>query len=205
MYVAGNTSSTEWASEGFDTSHNGGEDAFVAKLNPSGEHIWSTYLGGDDRDVAEAIAVDASDNVYVTGETCSIGWTSGGFDTSFNGGYCDAFVAKLNSGGAFIWSTYVGGSGYDYGYDIAVDASSNVYVTGWTSSADLASGGFDTIYNGGIYDAFIAKLNSDGAHLCSTYLGAGTDSQWGDYGWGIAVDSSGTVYVTGHPYRVPVK
>jgi len=95
----------------------------------------------------------ASGNVVVTGETHSSGWVSGGFDNTYNGGSTDAFVAKLSPAGAHLWSTYLGGSGSDYGYGVAVDAFGNVLVTGQTWSGGWVSGGFDTSYNGGGYDA----------------------------------------------------
>jgi hypothetical protein len=198
VYVTGYTESSGWTSGGFDTTYNGGSsDAFVAKLSSSGAYRWSTYLGGSDNDVGYGIAVDSSGNVYVTGNTTSSGWTSGGFDTTYNGGYDgDAFVAKLSSSGAHLWSTYLGGSVGDAGYGIAVGSSGSVYVTGNTASSGWTSGGFDTTYNGGSNDAFVAKLSSSGAHLWSTYLG-GSDTDWG---YGIAVDSSRNAYVTGYTY-----
>ena len=192
--VTGITGSSDWTSGGFDTSYDGGFDAFVAKLSSAGAHLWSTYLGGTDRDYGSGIAVDGSGNPMVTGETCSSGWTSGGFDTSHNGGV-DAFVAKLSSAGAHLWSTYLGGPGDDYGTDIAVDAAGNPMVTGYTFSSDWASGGFDTSHNGDA-DAFVAKLSSAGAHLWST-LSGGTGI---DCGYGIAVDAAGNPMVTGYTY-----
>jgi len=193
VLVTGYTGSPGWTSGGFDTSFNGYIDAFVAKLSPSGGHLWSTYLGGSYYDEAYGIAVDGSDNVLVTGWTESSGWTSGGFDTSLDG-ISDAFVAKLSPSGAHLWSTYLGGSEHDYGNGIAVDGSGNVLVTGYTGFPGWTSGGFDTSYNGGNWDAFVAKLSPSGAHLWSTYLG-GNNS---DNGFGIAVDGSGNVLVTGY-------
>ena len=108
VLVTGSTYSSGWASGGFDTSYNGIEDVFVAKLYSAGAHLWSTYLGGEDLDVGSGVAVDPSGNVLVTGSTGSGGWASGGFDTSHNG-ITDAFVAKLSSAGAHLWSTYLGG------------------------------------------------------------------------------------------------
>jgi hypothetical protein len=193
VLVTGGTQSSGWTSGGFDTSFNdGGIDAFVAQLSPSGEHLWSTYLGGSAEDGGHGIAVDGSGNVLVTGQTESSGWTSGGFDTSYNGGEADAFVAKLSPSGDHLWSTYLGGSGNDYGYGVAVDGSDNVLVTGKTKSTGWTSGGFDTSFNGN-YDAFVAKLNPSGEHLWSTYLGGSGE----DDGRGIAVDGSGNVLVMG--------
>ena len=195
--VTGLTRSSGWTSGGFGTTYNGGfADVFVAQLSSDGAHVWSTYLGGNGEDGGEGVAVDASGNVYVTGKTASSSWTSGGFDTTYNGGSNDAFVTKLNSGGGHVWDTYLGGSGNDWAEGIAVDASGNVYVTGQTASSGWVSGGFDTTYNGGdgSGDAFVAKLDSEGAHLWSTYLGGGDQ----DKGYGIGVDTSGNAYATGY-------
>ena len=116
--VTGTTDSQGWISGGADTSHNGGNDAYVVKLSGSGSHLWSTYLGGNIRDEGHGIAVDASDNVLVTGSTRSSGWISGG---NYNGNH-DAFVSKLSSSGSHLWSSYLGGSDDDFGKDITTDA-----------------------------------------------------------------------------------
>jgi len=193
VLVTGETFSFGWTSGGYDTSSSGVTDAFVAKLSPSGGHLWSSYVGGNREDTGKGIAVDAWGNVLMTGETFSPGWTRGGFDTSFNGVNSDAFVAKLSPSGGHLWSTYVGGSSDDEGSGIAVDGSGNVLVTGGTTSSGWTSGGFDTSFNGGYSDAFVARLSGSGGHLWSTYLGGSYD----DYGTGIAVDGSGNVLVTG--------
>ena len=190
-YVTGWTDSSGWVSGGFDESYNGARDAFVAKLSPTGDHVWSTYLGGGDRDNGYSIDVDANGNAYVTGETMSSGWVSGGFDATHDGGW-DAFVAKLSPTGSHLWSAYLGSGDRDFGSGIAVDGAGNAYVTGGTRSSAWVSGGFDTTHNGG-WDAFAVKLNPTGGHLWSTYLGAG---DW-DQGIGIAVDGGGNVHVTG--------
>jgi beta-propeller repeat-containing protein len=198
VYVTGSTKSSDFpASGGVDTSHGGGVyDAFVTKVDASGSTLaWSSYLGGSAGDGGKGIAVDGSGSVYVIGGTNSFDFpTSGGFGTSY-GGSGDAFVTKVDaSGSTLAWSSFLGGNNSDEGSGVAVDGSGNVYVTGWTRSPDFpTSGGFDTSY-GGVYDAFVAKVNAAGSSLAwSSYLG-GSDY---DVGQGIAVDGSGTVYVTG--------
>jgi hypothetical protein len=176
-------------------------DVFVTKLNATGTAlVYSTYIGGSYRDEGYAIAVDGSGNAYVTGYTKSTDYdvTPGAFQTTKEGGQ-DVFVTKLNATGtALVYSTYIGGSGYDYGYGIAVDGSGNAYVTGYTFSTDydVTPGAFQTT-KGGYRDVFVTKLNATGTALVySTYIGG----SGGDEGYAIAVDGSGNAYVTGYTY-----
>ena len=128
---------------------------------------WGTYLGGTGYDDPYGIAVDSSGNVYVTGYTNSSGWVNGGWDTILNN--TDAYVVKLSAAGAHLWSTYLGGTSSEQGDGIAVDSSGNVYATGWTTSFDWVSGGWDTSYasmwSGGSSDGYVVKLSPAGAHL----------------------------------------
>jgi len=189
IYVVGTTAGAGWVSGGVDTSFNGNWDVFLAKLNSSGEHLWSSYIGGGGYDSADGITTDGN-NIYITGNTMSGGWISGGYDTSFNGD-SDGFVAKLNSSGEHLWSTYVGGSEYDEGSDVTIDSSNNIYVTGTTTSANWVSSGYDTNLNGG-QDAFVVKISSLGGHIWSSYLG-GDNLEIGN---GITTDGN-NIYVTG--------
>src|SRR2546425_1839517 len=159
----------------------------------------ATYVGGAGTDQAFAIAIDASANVYLTGNTTSVDFptTLGAFQTTLQGG-SDAFVVKLNSAfTARTYSTYLGGTtGDDAGRGIAVDATGNAYVTGFTASTDFptSAGAFQTTFGGGVLDAFVVKLNPAGSGLVyGTYLG-GSDS---DVGLGITIDILGNAYVTG--------
>ncbi|MCC7408050.1 MAG: SBBP repeat-containing protein [Phycisphaeraceae bacterium] len=198
VLVTGNTESSVWVSGGYDTTFHGVRNAFVVKLSPTGEHLRSTYLGGYSRTDAHGIAVDSSDNVLVTGYIWAASWISGGYDTSYNGGYSDGFVAKLSPALMHRWSTCLGGSSMDSGEDIAVDSSDGILVTGSTLSTGWVNGGPDTSFNSstginGTTDAFVVKLDPNGGHLWSTYLGGSKD----DSGNGIAVDGLGNVLVTG--------
>jgi len=179
-------------------------DAFVAKLNASGSAlVYSTYLGGSDAEntnLGGRIAVDSAGNAYVSGETWSTDFPTVNPLQAANGGVYDGFVAKLNpSGSALVYSTYLGGSDFDSVLGIAVDATGNASVTGYTSSTDFptTSGAFQTNCNtspGSCEDAFVAKLRPDGSALVySTYLGGSGD----DGGTGIALDPAGNAYVTG--------
>ena len=208
-YVTGYTFSTNLlvSSNAYQKVNGGGTsctgvacaDAFVAKFNTNGTGSYFTYLGGSAADGATAIAVDSSGNTYVTGYTSSSNFpTSASAFQKTYGGSQDAFVTKLNSAGsALLYSTYLGGSGNDQGNGIAVDSSGNAYVTGFTLSTNFPTLIPFQAANGGNFDAFVAKLNpalSGSASLIySTYLGGSGN----DYGYGIAVDSSGHAYVTG--------
>jgi hypothetical protein len=179
----------------------GGGDAFVARLSADGSAlVYSTYLGGSDFDYGSGIAVDpASGDALVTGYTYSTNFpTANPLQASYGGGATDAFVARLSANGsALLFSTYLGGNGFDYGDGIAVDpGSGDVLVTGSTSSANFPTANLlQASHGGGFWDAFVARLSADGSALVySTYLGgSGTD-----YGAGIAVDpATGDVLVTG--------
>jgi len=196
-YVTGRVASADFpTTSGADSSLGGTQDGFVTKLNPSGSAlVYSTYLGGSGVDDGEAITVDASANAYVTGIAGSNDFpTSGGAVDTTLGGTEDAYVAKLNSVGALVYSTLLGGSGIEEGFGIAVDSASNAYATGLTSSADFPTvGAFDATL-GGAQDAFVTKLNATGTVIAySTYLGGGGSDQAGS----IALDSASNAYVPG--------
>jgi hypothetical protein len=156
----------------------------------------STYLGGRDPDIGNSLAVDSSGNVFITGWTKSKNFPTraGAYDTSYNDGE-DVFVAKFNNNlSSLLASTYLGGSGNEEGNSLAMDSSSNVFITGWTYSNDFPTteGAYDTSYNGGA--VFVAKFNNDlSSLLASTYLGGG-------YGYSLAIDSSDNVFITGWTY-----
>jgi uncharacterized protein (TIGR03437 family) len=202
-YVAGTTSSVDFpAAGGVQPAAGGGKDVFVTKLAAGGSGIvYSTYLGGSLDDVGAGIAVDSAGNAYLTGNTLSANFptTPGAYQPTSGGpaagAYGDAFVARLDATGAkLLYSTYLGGGGDDAGFAIAVDAAGNAYVTGVTFSVNfpIAAGAFRK-YLSGAADAFVARLNPAGSLSYSTYLG-GNDV---DQGFGIAVDSLGSAYITG--------
>jgi len=159
--------------------------------------IYSTYLGGRESEIGHAIAVDGSGNAYVTGETGSTDFpTKNAFQPSRARGVVHAFVTKLDAGGALAYSTYLGGSGGDYGHGVAVDGSGNAYVTGSTGSTDFPTkNAFQPSRARGVVHAFVTKLDAGGALAYSTFLAGGGDDS--GIGYGIAVDGSGNAYVTG--------
>jgi Beta-propeller repeat len=204
-YVTGSTLSVDFpiTPGAFQTVCNCGSenapDTFVAELNPTGSAVvYSTYLGGSGQDIGSGIAVDSSGNAYVTGSTTSGDFpiTPGAFQTVCGGTCYDAFVAQLNpAGSALVYSTYLGGSGPDAGFGIAVDSSGNAYVIGETNSTNFPTmNPLQPTFGGDLWDAFVAQINPTGSALVySTYLGGSSN----DYAHGIAVDSSGNAYVTG--------
>jgi hypothetical protein len=197
-YVTGYTCSTDFPVSNAAQAAGGNCDAFVTKLAPSGAALtYSTYLGGRAYDEGNAIAVDSGGSAYVTGATFSTNFPTVNPLQGAKRGDQDAFVTKLAAvGSTLTYSTYLGGGGfYEEGNAIAVDSEGNAYVTGFTTSTDfLVLDAFQAVYRGG-YDVFVTKLSPAGsAALYSTYLG-GTSSE---SAYGIAVDSSGNVYVSGY-------
>ena len=201
VYVAGTTYPTDFpvSSGAFDTTLAGTSDSFVAKLNPIGSELtYGTYLGGSAHESGSGIALDGAGYAFVTGSTHSSDFpaTPGVFDPTFNGGDVDTFVAKLDpTGSALSYATFLGGSNWDLGNAIAVDATSRAYVTGRTYSGDFPTtpGAFDVSYDRN-YDVFVVKLNPAGSGLAyATFLGGSA----ADYGWFIVVDETGNTYVTG--------
>jgi hypothetical protein len=196
-YVAGYSTSTNFPiARPYQTSYGGGSyDVIIAKLNPSGGLLYSTYIGGSGDDHGLKIALDASGNIYVTGDTNSTNFPTANPYQASSGGSIDAFLLKLNSSGnALIYSTYLGGSGDDHSYGIAVDSSGSAYITGYTSSTNFPLVGALQATFGGSDDVFITKFNALGSGLVySTYLG-GSGS---DRAHGIALDSSGNASVIG--------
>jgi hypothetical protein len=201
-YVTGSAGNNFPTTTGaFQTALASSSGAFVTKLNPSGTALaYSTYLSGGGSNTStggSGIAVDSSGNAYVTGSTFSGNFptTTGAFQTSLAGSV-NAFVSKLNpSGSAPVYSTYLGGSSYDSGMGIAVDASGNAYVSGTTSSTNFptTSGALQTSLPAS-YSNFVTMLNASGSALVySTYLSGATEEQAD----AIALDPLGNVYVTG--------
>ena len=202
-YIIGQTNSFNYpiTYESYDTSYNGDSDAFVTKLNGNGTALlYSTFLGGSFNDIILGIVIDISGDAYLTGETISSDYpvTSGAFDTSFNMGY-DTFITKLKADGSGLsYSTFLGGSNFDIGIDIAVDSTGNAYLTGYTRSIDfpVTLRAYDTSFNGDIFcnNIYVTKINVSGnALIYSTFLGGSSDNE----GNGIAVDGLGNAYVTG--------
>ena len=183
----------------YDGTLDGFMDAFIAKFSGSNlSLVWSTYFGGNSSDEATSVSVDGSGNVFVVGQTFSssglpLANPPGGayYDGTLDGN-SDAFIAKfLGNNLSLVWSTYFGGNEDDRAQSVAIDGSGNVFVVGQTRSTfgfPLANPGggayYDNTYNGGAYDAFIAKFSGGNlSPLWSTYYGgSGYDYSGGNRG-----------------------
>jgi hypothetical protein len=175
-------------------------DAFVTKLDPSGSGlVFSTYLGSKGFDLAIGLDVDGSGNVVVTGATSSPRFptTPGSFQWRYGGGREDAFVTKLDAtGSSLVFSTLLGGAGFDEGFIAFFDSAGNVHVEGDTGSKKFptTAEAFQTSYGGGDSDGFVTKLNPTGSALVySTYVG-GSDFDGAHDGW---LDAAGNFYIDG--------
>jgi len=214
-YVTGHSNSTSGFPGGNPSK--GGFDAFVVKINADGSLGYTTFVGGSSDDLGAAIAVDSS-GVYVAGITTSTDFPANGGAQptagSPSGATCpgggsgsgpctDAIAFKLDTNGARVWGTYIGGNDFDDGYGIAVDGNGHAYVTGDTYSPNFPTHiAFDASLNNGAgingsSDAFVAELSANGsAFVYSTYLGGSLT----ELGNGIAVDSTGDAYVVGETF-----
>jgi len=153
---------------------------------------YSSYLGGSGLDQGKGVAVDGAGNIYMVGQTASADFPATGGKTSTD---TDAFVAKLNAGGMLQYATYLGGSGTDRGFAIAMDnANAAVYIVGDTDSTDFPIQSASQSTPGGDIDGFVAKFNSTDLTLgFATYLGGSRAEE----ALGVAVDGSGNAYVAG--------
>jgi uncharacterized protein (TIGR03437 family) len=174
-------------------------DAFVTKLSADGGAIlYSTYLGGSLPDDGSAIAVDDTGAAYVLGETFSSNFPIKGALQTSRRGEADLFIAKLDTtrsgADSYVFGTYFGGGALENAEHIVVNGAGDIYIVGDTLSSDFPTEKAAQSSHKGFGDAFVTRLSANGASLVySTYLGGGNK----DYGYGIAVDSSGAAYVTG--------
>ena len=208
VYVTGNTESLDFPTvnplQG-EQAGGGPEDAFIVKLDPSGTSIvYATFLGGSSIDFARGVAVDAAGSAYIVGETRSDDFPVANAFQRNLAGNVDSFIAKLDpTGSALVYSTYLGGSGFDSARGIAVDRFGNVAVMGQTLSVDFPLENARQPVFGGEVDAFVTKLDASGSNLIfSTYHGGSgadlpVDEPQPGPGWGIAMDPEGNVYVCG--------
>lgn len=197
-YVTGYTTSTNYITTtgALQPTNDGGIDAFLTRVSGTGALIYSTYLGGFDNDEAEGVALDGNNNIYLTGATASLNFTTTvNAIQGANQGSSDAFVTKINAAGtSVLYSTYLGGVAFDQGIGVSVDITDNIYVAGWSHSPNFylhnpLQGGF----GGGYSDNFITKIGTNGAAIYSTYLG-GNDT---DQAAGLTLDNHDEPIIVG--------
>jgi len=198
-FITGITYSSDFPTQNPYQTDQGNRDIFITKLNSAGNGlIYSTYIGGGDKDHGYGIAVDDSGNAFVTGDTYSIDFpTVNPYQTNQYGR--DAYILKLAStGDSLVYSTYLGGSsGMEAGLKVALDNTGNAHILGQTESTDFPTQNpYQTDQPD--QDVFVTKINSTGDGLIfSTYLGgSGFDVGWG----GICVDTNGNTFITGITY-----
>ncbi|MDP1801225.1 MAG: SBBP repeat-containing protein [Bacteroidota bacterium] len=179
-------------------SSNGGDDIFISKMDASGNLLWAKSMGDTLNEYGYSIAVDASGNVYTTGHFSGTVDFDGGAGTTTlsSNGNEDIFVTKYDAAGTFVWAKNMGGATSDFGRALTVDATGNVYVTGFfdgTSDFD-PNAGTSNLTSTGLYDIFIAKLDATGNFVWAKNIGSTTF----DVGNSIVIDASGNVYTTGY-------
>ncbi|MBI5374276.1 MAG: SBBP repeat-containing protein [Candidatus Schekmanbacteria bacterium] len=182
VIISGITSSYDYpkTSGAYDTSYNGSNDGFVSKFNSSLTLLMaSTFIGGINDDGVFAEVLDSSGNIIINGYTNSNNYptTLDSYDTSYNGN-TDSFITKLDKDlSSLLSSTFVGGTDEEYSYSVDIDSSGNIYIGGLTSSLDFPTtiGSYDTSYNGGYYDAFVAKFNKSLTSLLFSTLIGGSE------------------------------
>ena len=202
VYVAGATKDPNFPSTpgAYQGAIRGDADAFVAKFSPEGKLVFSTLIGGSKREHHVGLTIDNHGNIYLVGGTHSADFpvTPGTYDTTFNGEKDwggDVYVAKLDSTGSkLLFSTFLGGSAQETASSICLDKQGNILVGGTTLSSDFPTteGAYNRTFHG--FDAFVAKLNSDGTRLMfSTLLGGKGFTNAA----GIALDEDQNIYLCG--------
>jgi hypothetical protein len=206
FFVGGETSSPDFPIlKALQKTKNGLWDAYIAKFSSDGKTlIFSTYLGGNGFENSAAIALDSEGAVYIAGYTESTNFPiKNAFQKTKGGGFQDGFITKVSSAGQLVYSSYLGGSGYDYSEAVAVDGTGAAYITGSADGPFPLKNPFQKSRKGK-GDAYVTKVAPDGQSLVySTYLGgAGLDA-----GNAIAVDGNGNAYIVGDTssYNFPVK
>jgi uncharacterized protein (TIGR03437 family) len=173
-------------------------DAFMAKLDSNGNLVWVTYLGGSSTDQAKAVAVDAAGNIYVAGLTESSDFYSVSAFQPALGGYADGFIAKISADGtAILYSSFMGGLGYDVANAVAVDAAGNAYVAGQVQGLGLAvtPGSFGPSCGSQAINAFLIKVAPGGDRLVFGGCLGGDESA--SQATAVALDGQGTAYIGG--------
>ena len=188
-------SSDSLSSTGSSLTSVDAEDIFVAKLDADGNWEWATQAGGNEMDMSHGIAIDDSCNIFITGRYYDT-ITFGQFYLSNYGGenYCDAFVAKLNSIGDWLWVSHIGSVHDDMGSAITINETGDAIVTG--NFEHHASFGPYTLHSQGSDDIYVAKISTNGNWEWVTQAGG----EYHDFGNDITIDNSNIIHLTGGFY-----
>jgi hypothetical protein len=199
IFLAGRTESTNFpaVAQGLQSSYGGGSfDAFVLKISgKSRKLLWSSYVGGEEEDNAECIALDEKGNILLAGYTASKSFPrAGNAQQKVQGGLIDAFIASMDGNGKLRWSTFLGGTEVDKATALTVDVFGNIMVSGFSGSKNfpVTGKGFQSGKGGG-YDMFLAQFGPGGGYLWGTLYGGETH----DIAYGLATDSKGNSIVVG--------
>ena len=205
VYLAGycdsNTGTVIATTSSHQSVFGGGADAYLVKFNSAGVRQWGTYYGGTGGDTGNFCVTSANGNVYLSGYTSSntttMIATTGSHQITFGGGQ-DAFLVQFNSAGVRQWGTYYGGANIDGSFSCDTDGSGNIYLLGRTDvntgTVIATVGSHQSLYGGGVYDAFLVKFNVTGIRQWGTYYGGAGN----DYGYACSTDPSGNVYIAGN-------
>jgi uncharacterized protein (TIGR02145 family) len=181
-----------------DTLYNGTKDVFLAKFNGNGVRLWGTYYGGEALDENFACTTDIWNNILVCGSTKSHTniASSGAFQSTYGGDPYDAFIAKFSTTGQRIWASYYGGLNEERGWAVTTDSLGNILIAGRTNSVNgiASTTCFQSVFGGGLFDAFLVKFDTSGQRLWGTYYG-GTGE---DLGWCCKTGWNGAVFLGGY-------
>lgn len=201
VYMVGQTNSTSSMTTlgSHQPNFGGSYDAFLVKFDSLGVRQWATYYGGTGNEAYAQVALDASGNIYLAGQTSSTNniSTFGCHQFGYGGGTYDGFLVKFNSAGVRQWGTYYGGKTWDYVASVCIDdISGNIYIVGASDSPDSIAtpGSHQPVYGGSVNDGYLAQFNSSGVRQWGTYYG-GPGS---DYATSVVVDNSGNINFTGY-------
>lgn len=198
IILIGNTNSSDFPTlNAYDSSYNGNYDAYIAKYKVTGEMEWCTLIGGSNDDYGHGVAVDSQNNIIVVGSTSSYDFpTLNASDNASKHSGSDAFIAKFSPIGELKWSTYLGGSGNEFGIGVAIDTQDNIILTGGTSSSNFPIlNASDDLHNGDT-DVFLVKLNTLGVIKWSTFMGGNNY----DVGSDVVIDTDNNVIIQGTTY-----
>ena len=209
VYMVGTTSSSNLPTQQltgayWQATYGGNNDFFILKFNNMGVRQWATYYGGTGIDAnynqtSNCLAIDSQNNVYITGNTSTWGFPTQQLTGAYwqANGTQDIVILKFNSQGVRQWATYYGGTSEENGISLCIDIQDNLFITGYTSSANFPTQQFPGSYwqdtLGGSYDMFILKFNNSGVREWATYYGGSSNDQ----GTTVFSDKKGSIYITG--------